>query len=547
MENIDGKLFEKFLKNSELPVFISDNEKFIYFNDNFVELTGYNKSDLEEMRLSQLFPDLNILGKIDDGKARVLTNNLELKIVNISRFLSSDNSSALFICRDETELNLKNIESKKNREFLDQIFSSLDDGVVVFDKDSKIINLNNAALKYGKNILKKIIERSLSKLVEDSSVVNDCFVLSEEYKGRNLYFSVNIRSILIQNLFEIYILVINDLTRERELSIELDKKRIILEEKLNIMDRELLLAKNIQSEITPNECMVTNRAFILTKLVTANSLGGDFFTTESMDKFDNIGIFDVSGHGVASSLIVMMLNSILSSNEVKNLESVSKLFLEIQNRFKNRIPGKHFIASTFCKLFDNNMFFASGGSYKPIIIRRNGVVEDLGENTFPIGLIPNPKFHQFSTTFEEEDIVVLLSDGVVESSNSKGELYKIERVFDILNLHKEKKPFEIYKNVLSDLNSFTGGIENCNDDITFMVVYLSKKRKYIKIESFDNLIKELPKKSSEDFAKIKSLIQFPVNLLKVPFKGEYIYKLELGRRVDMESDDYLVLDDSIVF
>ncbi|MBN1971289.1 MAG: SpoIIE family protein phosphatase [Candidatus Delongbacteria bacterium] len=481
--------FNELIENALAPIFVCSSEKIVFVNNSFEVLSGYDKNSLINMQVRQILPELDRPLDYSKPTLSLLTSKLEFKLLNVTKLISNDKSKIVFFCRDETEYNLRNIEAERNKEYLNLIFSTIGDGVVIHDSENEIININNAALKYGVDIVEELVAFTNSSDSDDGNTF-DSKMMSFVKNERVLHFSISKRKIIIEKIFEAFVLTISDITKETELNIELDQKKKELEERLNVMNRELELARKVQTEITPDEYYNKNDIFVLSKFMTANNLGGDFFEVRSKTDCSRFGVFDVSGHGVASSLIVMMLKSFLSDDFVSKQHDLSVMFSHIQKKFENKVPGRNFIASTYCLLEEQTLSTICSGSYKPIIYRRDGSVIEVGVSTFPIGLIPNPKFDSIQTEIEEGDIIIIHTDGIVEATNSEDQLFSRERIVDIVK-DCPRSPLEIYRRLYSELKRFTGRTEGFDDDITFMVVYYCPNLIQLSYRSFEALLEHI--------------------------------------------------------
>ena len=102
-----------------------------------------------------------------------------------------------------------------------------------------------------------------------------------------------------------------------------------------------------------------------------------------------------------------------------------------------------------------------------------------------LGILRNRNYekHVQEKTFHYDtgDILVLITDGIVEAKNQKGQQFGFERIRSLVEVHKEKSPKEIQTKLIDSLHAFVGGDGMIDDDYSMMVV------KFVNPES-ENLI-----------------------------------------------------------
>ena len=100
---------------------------------------------------------------------------------------------------------------------------------------------------------------------------------------------------------------------------EKEKAYKLLKQKDDEMLRQLNLAKEVQKSIFPEQNEIFNKYSIYSKSKAASIVSGDFFYIwKSEDRFIDCIIADVTGHGVPSALITMMLKMSLQTRVVES-------------------------------------------------------------------------------------------------------------------------------------------------------------------------------------------------------------------------------------
>ena len=162
------------------------------------------------------------------------------------------------------------------------------------------------------------------------------------------------------------------------------------------MGAELDVARRIQMMVLPH-ASANSKAFRTSRSPAMSSpptrSGGDYYDVLHTPRGAKIGIGDVTGHGVESGVLMLMVQSVGRALHERGVDD-PRAFLEVLNRaiYKNverTKSGKH-LSLAFLDYADGKVTI-SGQHEEVIVIRRDGTVSrldtmDLG---FPIGLEEN--------------------------------------------------------------------------------------------------------------------------------------------------------------
>jgi serine phosphatase RsbU (regulator of sigma subunit) len=256
-------------------------------------------------------------------------------------------------------------------------------------------------------------------------------------------------------------------------------KNIANEAVVNTVDRELEFSGQIITSIQENIDRI-NHDKVDVDFITrsARKLGGDFidFIKLAEDKYLFV-MGDVSGKGLNASMSMVILKSVLrtflsETSDFKNLVVKVNLFI------KNNLPKGTFFAGVF-GLMDfgtNTMYYINCGvpamflytaSYNNAIEIQGdgkvlGFVRDIGKYLKVKKIVLNP-----------QDIILLTTDGLVDSTNLRGERYGKDRVQRILLDNRSYPAGRMAKFLCDSLSDFVS--RELEDDITVLVFkYLSK-------------------------------------------------------------------------
>jgi sigma-B regulation protein RsbU (phosphoserine phosphatase) len=207
----------------------------------------------------------------------------------------------------------------------------------------------------------------------------------------------------------------------------------------------------------------------------ADEVGGDYYDVLNLDGKIKIGIGDVTGHGLESGMLMLMVQTAVRTlQEVEETNPVR--FMDILNRtiYKNiqrMDSGKNLTLSLID--YSNGELILSGQHEEVILARSNGEVEllDTTDLGFPIGL--DDEIADFvgeqKIQLDTGDVAVLFTDGITEAEDIHGNLYGIEKLCEVIKQNRQLSATEIKDAVIEDVRSHIG-LQQVFDDITLLVL-----------------------------------------------------------------------------
>ena len=250
-------------------------------------------------------------------------------------------------------------------------------------------------------------------------------------------------------------------------------KNIAKENVVITVDKEIEMSEQIIGSIQKNMDVITGRHIDVAHVsYSAHQLGGDFidFIQLTDDKYFFV-IGDVSGKGLAASMSMVILKSTLRTFLIETRD-FKELISKVNAFIKANLPRSTFFAGLFAilDLKENTMFYVNCGiplmsmymdSYKNVIeIQGDGRV---------LGFVKEVKDYLKvrKITLGVNDVIVLTTDGLLESSNLRDVKFGNDRVNRlVLSCKKERASSianEIYKNLLSFISA------EIEDDVTMLV------------------------------------------------------------------------------
>jgi sigma-B regulation protein RsbU (phosphoserine phosphatase) len=243
------------------------------------------------------------------------------------------------------------------------------------------------------------------------------------------------------------------------------------------LNAELDVTRRLQQMMLPKEkeLVEIEGLEIAGFMQPADEVGGDYYDVLESNGLVKIGIGDVTGHGLESGVLMIMVQTAVRTL-IENNETDPKKFLDVLNRtiYKNVQRMDSDKNLTLCLMdYQEGKLSLSGQHEEIIIVRSGGEIEridtiDLG---FPLGLeetIADFVF-QIQIQLNAGDVVVLYTDGITEAENELGVQYGLERLCEMVRHNWQRSAKEVRQLVIEDLQQHIKE-HRVYDDITLVVL-----------------------------------------------------------------------------
>jgi sigma-B regulation protein RsbU (phosphoserine phosphatase) len=195
------------------------------------------------------------------------------------------------------------------------------------------------------------------------------------------------------------------------------------------LERDLALARELQMRLLPQTLPKQAHLEVAAKFVPARAIGGDLydFIPYSLSRL-GIAIGDVSGKGAPAAIYAALVSGILRSHapiEPGPAEMLKAVNLSLAER---RIEAQ--FVSLIYALWDDEhrtLLVSNSGLPRPVYVHegKNHVIEATG---LPLGLFDDADYDEFRFKMKPGDMFVFFSDGILDASNRRGELFGRGRV-----------------------------------------------------------------------------------------------------------------------
>lgn len=203
---------------------------------------------------------------------------------------------------------------------------------------------------------------------------------------------------------------------------------------------------------------------------SANDVGGDLldFIQIEGNRF-GIAVGDVAGKGLSAALLMAKLQSTIRAL-VYDAKSFSSLGEKLNWIFHRDSPSKIFASLVFAEIKSKfpDLKLINAGHYPPIILRNNQI-EQLQKNAPALGLVKDASFSEQNISLNQNDFVIIYSDGLTEARNETGEFFSELRLIELLKNRQSFTSQQLGEMIISNVDNFINKTP-AHDDLTLAVL-----------------------------------------------------------------------------
>lgn len=278
---------------------------------------------------------------------------------------------------------------------------------------------------------------------------------------------------------------------ERILRLEanLEEKNQKLNAAYELIENDLKAAAQMQHSLLPQSelsiCNIQCEWFFRPSLYVS----GDMLHFFRLDH-EHIGFYsvDVSGHGVKSAMLSVILSSLLNHNQPNGLvkkkivdfpyysiTSPKDVISELNNQFQMTPDNMTYFTMVYGVL---NVFSGQGrltraGHPSPIIVHENGKIDIIEEGGVPVGFLEQPDYQEVEFYLQKNSRLHLYTDGITECEGQLG-LFGEQRLVESLTKYHHLPLKDSLVNLQNDLTQWSKtSQQGFTDDVSMLTVHFS--------------------------------------------------------------------------
>ncbi|HEY6320310.1 MAG TPA: SpoIIE family protein phosphatase, partial [Thermoanaerobaculia bacterium] len=195
-----------------------------------------------------------------------------------------------------------------------------------------------------------------------------------------------------------------------------------------LLEKELSLARDLQNSLIPSNLPSGEGVEFATLFEPSAAIGGDYFDVLRLSEREiAVIIADVSGHGLSTGLRMAMLKAALLIL-IEETRKPEEILRRLDAVVRSNAEGRCFVTATLA-MFDlrEGRLTLTNAGHPPTYVVRGGRVQEILLPSSPLGALGH-SYARRELTLDRGDVVVWLSDGVFEETNSEGEPFGYDRI-----------------------------------------------------------------------------------------------------------------------
>ncbi len=264
---------------------------------------------------------------------------------------------------------------------------------------------------------------------------------------------------------------------------------ILLEESIEKerLEKELDVAREIQRKILPAKNPEYDKLSISSVFIPAFEVGGDYYDFFDIDK-NKFGfiIADVSGKGISAAFIMAEIKGIFESLS-KTIERPKDILIKANEILERTLDRRNFVSAAYGLIdLKNEIIYVSRAGHCPIVLIRDNIIDNLRPSGIGLGLNFGEQFvnslEEIEFKLQENDVIVLYTDGITEAKNKEMEDFGSTCFEKILIDNSNKTVDEISNKVIKEVTLFSQNNPQ-HDDITLVILKWKQKIKKVSLGS----------------------------------------------------------------
>ncbi|UCF67047.1 MAG: PAS domain S-box protein [Acidobacteriota bacterium] len=236
---------------------------------------------------------------------------------------------------------------------------------------------------------------------------------------------------------------------------------------------ELLAAQRIHERLLPQTPPSLPGFDIYGATLAAEFAGGDYFDYFPMlDQAFVTAVGDVTGHGFGSALLMAHTRSELRS-WVRARRDVNEVLERLNDDLVIETEEHIFVTLLLVCLHPNSrrLCYSSAGHPPGLILDSSGRLKHkLCSTGLPLGILAEERYAKGGPIdLEPGDLVLLMTDGVLEAESADQEMFGYERVLAVVRDNRHEPAREILDRLFSAVRTFNGN-GKLSDDVSAVLI-----------------------------------------------------------------------------
>ena len=236
--------------------------------------------------------------------------------------------------------------------------------------------------------------------------------------------------------------------------------------KARMMDHELALAMDVQQHLLPQEQECVQGLECVGFCRPARSVGGDYYDMLPLPGGGfAFTLDDVSGKGVPAAVMMASIQTLLHNLLQREPVEVAAVVSDLNRTlFGCSVPDRY--STLFCGLIApdrRSITYVNAGHVPPLLLHADGGLTTLEGGGMPVAMIPDWEYQQFTVGLRPGDLLVVVSDGIMEARNPAGVFWDDQEVPFIVRQHRNSPVKSLPAALCAHVDAWAAGAEQFDD------------------------------------------------------------------------------------
>lgn len=251
---------------------------------------------------------------------------------------------------------------------------------------------------------------------------------------------------------------------------ELALKVAALQKDYAELHTELFEAAQVHRRLCAPRLVQYGKVEIASETFAVRHVPGDFFIIEETSHGVILALSDICGKGLAAGMWTTYLAGLVGTHTAASAEPAA--IVKGINRELCRMSTVAPLASLFLARLEpetGRLDYCSAGHPPALMLRRDGRLELLSDGGPLLGVIPAASFDEGSVQLEAGEVLLICSDGILESFNKSDQEFGMERLESELRSAASGSASAVLFSVLGAVQDFAAP-RPLTDDMTLVVI-----------------------------------------------------------------------------
>jgi len=474
----------------EAIVLHDSNGIIVNVNDEFTQLFGYSRKEaigkpINELVVSEEFKDEADLVshrvihgervEFDSKRRRKDGTLVDVSILGAPIFHAGRQIGDYAIYRDITERKRAEEELRVQKTYHERLFNSAPEAIVLHDNNDIIVNVNDEFTRLYGYSREEAIGKPINELVASVEYQGEASTLSQKVIHGERVEVDSKRRRKDGTLVDVSILGAPIFHGDKQMGVyaiyrDITERKKAEEARIRLRE-EARMARNIQMNLLPKSNPDVPGYDIVGKNMPALNVGGDYYDFIWLDDYRlAIGLGDVSGKGLAASLVMANLQATIRGQALFNVDP--ERCLERANKLLFRSTDSRTFVSLFYGILDtrnNTLSYANAGQDVPIMFSRGGRPLPLKTRGIALGMKEEVSYEKGEVTINSGDRLLIYTDGISEAMNERMEEFGEAKLQDLVQSNSDESSSEVIEKIITAVNRHVGAASQ-SDDMTIVLL-----------------------------------------------------------------------------